>query len=68
MEHNNNGIGFERNNQYRSTIQTTRSQASNGLSPRRYVYGGSLTPQPRLRSNDDYNNDYSNGSLGISRG
>uniref|UniRef100_A0A034VPG9 Uncharacterized protein n=1 Tax=Bactrocera dorsalis TaxID=27457 RepID=A0A034VPG9_BACDO len=54
-------LDFNRNNQYRSTIQVMGTKSSNHNNsysrtipvpqPRRYVYGGSVTPQP-LRNSD----------------
>ncbi|XP_054083390.1 proteoglycan 4 [Zeugodacus cucurbitae] len=54
-------LDFNRNNQYRSTIQVMGTKSNNHNNnnsrttpvpqPRRYVYGGSVTPQP-LRNSD----------------
>lgn len=59
------GNGFTRNDSYRSTIQIAgrRNELSPAVPPRRYVYGGSVTPQPRNRYDHNYNN-----SQGISHG
>ncbi|XP_036321120.1 general transcriptional corepressor trfA isoform X1 [Rhagoletis pomonella] len=74
---NNTGsqLDFNRNNQYRSTIQVmgTKSKTNynnNNTSlrttpvpqPRRYVYGGSVTPQPLRNSN------IGSGVVGLSNG
>lgn len=70
-----NGFGFNRNDRYRSTIQTASTSSGPSASstpnkslaipaaPRRYVYRGSVTPQP-VR-----NNDFKSDTLGMmSRG
>lgn len=70
-----NRIGLNRNDGYRSTIQVTRSnqryqaqqqpqqksQSTEVSHNRRYVYGGSVTPQPLRNTNlgrGPYENDY----------
>lgn len=67
-------FGFNRNDDYRSTIQVPRAnprynpqQQKPYVKPRRYVYGGSVTPQPLRNTNLGGGKYISNQDIALNR-